>query len=326
MSQFTLSVFRSLKSMFGADADVGFREQGYLLLATPETRAILAENVALQQSMGADIELLDGDGLARQFSWLATDGVAAGGYGRTGEGWFDPPSLAALFRKAAQQRGVTLLHDDVIGIEAGTRVEAVRLASGAPHRLRRADQCGRSLGGRAGSAGRAAAAGRAAQALRLRHRQPRGVGRPASRAADRRSVRRVVPPGRQAVPVRAVARREWRAARREPRRHRPRLLRQRGLAEAGGARSGVRRPQGRQCLGGLLRLQHARPQRRHRPASRAGKLLFRQRLLRTRRAAGRRRRPRHRRADPARCLPDARPDALRLRAHRRAAGRCANET
>ena len=61
MSQFTLSVFRSLKSMFGADADVGFREQGYLLLATPETQAMLAENVALQQSMGADIALLDGD-------------------------------------------------------------------------------------------------------------------------------------------------------------------------------------------------------------------------------------------------------------------------
>ena len=39
MSQFTLSVFRSLKAMFGADADVGFREQGYLLLATPETQS-----------------------------------------------------------------------------------------------------------------------------------------------------------------------------------------------------------------------------------------------------------------------------------------------
>jgi FAD-dependent oxidoreductase domain-containing protein 1 len=130
MSQFTLSVFRSLKSMFGAEADVGFREQGYLLLATPDTQTILAENVALQQSMGADIELLDGERLARLFPWQATDGIAAGGYGRTGEGWFDPPSLAGLFRKAAQQRGVTILYDDVNVVEAGARVEAVRLASG----------------------------------------------------------------------------------------------------------------------------------------------------------------------------------------------------
>jgi FAD-dependent oxidoreductase domain-containing protein 1 len=130
MSLFTLSVFRSLKAMFGADADVGFREQGYLLLAAPETQPILAENVALQQSSGGDIELLDGDGLAQRFPWLVTDGLAAGAYGRTGEGWFDPPSLASLFRKAAQQRGVTVIYDDVTGIEADARVEAVQLASG----------------------------------------------------------------------------------------------------------------------------------------------------------------------------------------------------
>ena len=130
MSLFTLSVFRSLKSMFGADADVGFREQGYLLLAAPDTRSILAENVALQQSASADIELLDSNGLAQRFPWLVVDGLAAGAYGRSGEGWFDPPSLAALFRKAAQQRGVTVLYDDVTAIEAGARVEAVQLASG----------------------------------------------------------------------------------------------------------------------------------------------------------------------------------------------------
>jgi len=130
MSQFTLSVFRSLKVMFGAEADVGFREQGYLLLAAPDTRSILAENVAVQHSMGGDIELLDTAGLARRFAWLVTEGVAAGAYGRSGEGWFDPPSLAALLRKAAQQRGVAVLYDEVTGIETGTRVEAVRLASG----------------------------------------------------------------------------------------------------------------------------------------------------------------------------------------------------
>ena len=45
--------------------------------------------------------------------------------------------------------------------------------------------------------------------------------------------------------------------------------------------------------------------------------LLRQRLLRPRRAAGRGRRPRDRRADRARRLPHHRPDAARLRAHRR---------
>jgi FAD-dependent oxidoreductase domain-containing protein 1 len=130
MSQFTLSLFRSLKDMFGADADVGFREQGYLLLAAPETQSILAENVAVQQAAGADIQLLDAAGLKQRFPWLVTDGLAAGAFGRSGEGWFDPPSLAALFRKAAQARGVTVLYDEVTTIDVGARVEAVRLASG----------------------------------------------------------------------------------------------------------------------------------------------------------------------------------------------------
>ena len=54
MSQVTLGMFRRLKTMFGADADVGFREQGYLLLAGEEGETVLAENVRLQQSLNAD--------------------------------------------------------------------------------------------------------------------------------------------------------------------------------------------------------------------------------------------------------------------------------
>ena len=131
MSQFTLSLIRQLETVFGAGADVGFREQGYLIMATDEDRSILEENVALQQSHGADIVLLESAELARRFPWMATEGVAAAGFGRSGEGWFDPPSLAALLRNAAKARGVTVLHDRVTAIETRGRVEAVRLASGA---------------------------------------------------------------------------------------------------------------------------------------------------------------------------------------------------
>jgi glycine/D-amino acid oxidase-like deaminating enzyme len=62
---------------------------------------------------------------------MVTEGVAAAGFGRSGEGWFDPPSLAALLRDAAKARGVTVLHDWVMGIDVRGCVEAVRLASGA---------------------------------------------------------------------------------------------------------------------------------------------------------------------------------------------------
>ena len=130
MSQVTLGMFRRLRTIFGAEADVAFREQGYLIMATPEGQPLLSENVALQQSMGADIALLGAADLTRGFPWLSVDGVAAAGFGRTGEGWFDPTSFAALLRKAAMQNGVVIVHDRVTAIHARGSVESVALASG----------------------------------------------------------------------------------------------------------------------------------------------------------------------------------------------------
>jgi FAD-dependent oxidoreductase domain-containing protein 1 len=133
MSQFTLEMLRKLKTLFGADADVAFREQGYLILASGGGAGLLAENVGLQRSMGADVAVLGAVELAARFSWLATDGLTAAGFGESGEGWFDPGSLAALLRAAAAGRGAVVIHDRVVGIQrngCSDRVETVALASG----------------------------------------------------------------------------------------------------------------------------------------------------------------------------------------------------
>ena len=130
MSQVTLDMFRRLKSLFGAEADVAFREQGYLIMAGREGRLQLTGNVALQQSLGADVVLLSPEDLARRFPWLAAAEVAAAGFGQSGEGWFDPPSFAALLRKAAITNGAALINDSVVGIDARERVASVSLASG----------------------------------------------------------------------------------------------------------------------------------------------------------------------------------------------------
>jgi glycine/D-amino acid oxidase-like deaminating enzyme len=131
MSRFTLELIRQLKATFGPEADVAFREQGYLIMAGPQGERLLSENVALQQTNGADIVLLDAPALAQRFPWASTDEVAAGAFGRSGEGWFDPISLANLMRNAAKARGVAVLHDRVTGIDTtGGRVMAVALASG----------------------------------------------------------------------------------------------------------------------------------------------------------------------------------------------------
>lgn len=131
LSQFGADFCRTIKVAFGADADVAWRERGYMVMATPSGRATLEANFALQCSLGADIELLEPDEISRRFPWLSVDGLSAAGWGRTGEGWVDPASLMQLFRRDAIARGATYLADEVVDIEVGgARVQGVRLAGG----------------------------------------------------------------------------------------------------------------------------------------------------------------------------------------------------
>ena len=131
LSQFGVGFFKGIKQEFGADADVAFRERGYLIMATPEGRGVLESNIALQNSLGADTELLLPKDLMTRFPWLSTEGLGAAGWGRTGEGWVDPSMLRALLQKGAQSRGVTYVADEVVGIgTTGGRIDSVKLAGG----------------------------------------------------------------------------------------------------------------------------------------------------------------------------------------------------
>ncbi len=131
LSQFTLNLFRRLKETFGIDADIGFREGGYLILAGEAGLPILKANHEAQIAEGADILLEDADQLAKRFSWLSTEGISAGAFGRTGEGWFDAHAMLTLFRKALRDRQIDFIAADVTGIERQVnRVTSVSLDNG----------------------------------------------------------------------------------------------------------------------------------------------------------------------------------------------------
>ena len=131
LSKFGATLVKNLKQEFGPDSDIGFKEQGYLICATPEGLPILEENHAVQIANGADNVLLRGDELAARFPWLVTEGIAAGCFGLSGEGWVDPYMFAALFRKSAIAKGVELIQDEVTGVtREGQRISGVTLASG----------------------------------------------------------------------------------------------------------------------------------------------------------------------------------------------------
>ncbi len=131
LSMFGLNLVRNLKTEFGPDADVGFKEQGYLILASQDGLATLEENHATQKTCGAHNVLLCAKDLQSRFPYLNTDGIAAGCFGLSGEGWLDPYSLMALFRKSALAQGVELIPARVLGIaNDGTRITSVTLDTG----------------------------------------------------------------------------------------------------------------------------------------------------------------------------------------------------
>jgi FAD-dependent oxidoreductase domain-containing protein 1 len=131
LSTFGINLVKALKAEFGSDADVGFKEQGYLICASAEGLAVLADNHAVQRANGADNVLLDGAALSARFPWLVAEGIAAGCLGLSNEGWVDPYMLAALFRTAAIATGAELIAGEVAGLtRAGNRISGVTLASG----------------------------------------------------------------------------------------------------------------------------------------------------------------------------------------------------
>jgi FAD-dependent oxidoreductase domain-containing protein 1 len=131
MSRFGIAFFDGLKLRFGRDASVGFRAGGYLLLADAAGADVLAANYAIQQAEHADIVLMDAAELNTRFPWLNSADVAAGAFGRSGEGWFDAHSLLQLLRRGARERGAVYLHGEVTGIERRRdHVDAATLADG----------------------------------------------------------------------------------------------------------------------------------------------------------------------------------------------------
>lgn len=130
LSTFTLGLFRRLKEEFGEDADIGFRETGYLILAGEAGLPILKANHAVQLAEGGNIVVEDAATLTRRFPWLSDEGISAGALGLTGEGSFDAHALLALFRKALRGK-VDFVTGTVTGIvREGNRVTAVTLDNG----------------------------------------------------------------------------------------------------------------------------------------------------------------------------------------------------
>jgi len=129
LSGYGIALLRDAPALLGAAA--GLHEGGYLFLATAAGRDILAANHAVQTAEGADIAWLEPAALAEAFPWLSTEGLSAGTWGRSGEGWFDGFGVMQAMRRASRAGGVTWRTAEVGRVlVSGGRARGVALADG----------------------------------------------------------------------------------------------------------------------------------------------------------------------------------------------------
>jgi len=112
---------------------IDFHQDGYLfLLSSDDSVDTFRRNVALQRSLGVEVEWLDGDEAARRAPGLDADGVIGATFCAR-DGIADPNGVTMGFAKAAQAAGVAIVRDtEVTAIRvAGGRVAGVETSRGA---------------------------------------------------------------------------------------------------------------------------------------------------------------------------------------------------
>jgi sarcosine oxidase subunit beta len=96
--------------------DCGFVPTGFVQLVPPDLADALRANVAMQQAMGIETEVIDAADLARLVPGIVTEDVVAAAWERR-SGYADPAATATGLMEAAIMRGARL--------EQGRRVRAV---------------------------------------------------------------------------------------------------------------------------------------------------------------------------------------------------------
>ncbi len=134
ISQFGVEFIRNFHANVEVDGEapvIGFHENGYLYLATEAGLDLLRENAAIQQENGADTVLLTPGEMKARFPYMNVEDLAAGSFGRTGEGWFDSHGLLQGFRKRARHLGIEYVDNEIVDIvRSGDRITHVTLRSG----------------------------------------------------------------------------------------------------------------------------------------------------------------------------------------------------
>ncbi len=131
MSPFGADFFRNIKSRLSPEANIGFVENGYLILGPPETLAAGLAGLEMQQGEGAEIEGYGAAELLARFPRLNVENLGLSTFGTRNEGWFDAWSLLSLVHRRASERGADYIEAEARSLAIrNRRVVGVKLSSG----------------------------------------------------------------------------------------------------------------------------------------------------------------------------------------------------
>ena len=136
MSNFSIDFIKRFPremALAGEPAHIDWVEQGYLFIVEGAYMDVLERNAETQRAMGAEIRLLDREGLRDLFPSMHVADLDGGAYSPR-DGWCDPSGFLQGMRRKNRSLGVEYIQDKVVGFDrAGGKSGAIThalLASG----------------------------------------------------------------------------------------------------------------------------------------------------------------------------------------------------
>jgi glycine/D-amino acid oxidase-like deaminating enzyme len=133
ISQYALEVlerFDEEMAVGDKKPDIAFRRQGNLFLAVEEERDQAEKGMALQKSLGCQVEWLSPDAIRERYPLYNPEGYAGATFGPQ-DGMMDAYAVLMGYRNKAKSLGAEMVHDRVVELlKADGAITGVRLASG----------------------------------------------------------------------------------------------------------------------------------------------------------------------------------------------------
>jgi len=126
----SVAFYEAVQEHLGPQAEIGFRQHGYLFLGDEASFPLLRRRAAAARELGVPVEERAVDEIAQMVPGIRTDDLAGGTFCPT-DGYLDPASVLAAFRRAATALGAEQVTGEAVDfLRQGALVRAAELAGG----------------------------------------------------------------------------------------------------------------------------------------------------------------------------------------------------